>query len=124
MIALFFIFAVIIDALGDGVQDKVVKHWFGAFHVLLWLLFPAMLFYAEQWQWFSWPGFFVGIICYTGIRYLIFDAIWNVARGQRLDYIGNTSYYGKVLRTFHPTFVLFTKVMIGGTAIFITIIFQ
>jgi hypothetical protein len=111
MIILAFVILILLNAVSDGTLNKPTKHILSAFHVLGWLLFPVFIFYTEQWQWVTFPDFLVMLLGYACLRYFLFDFAWNIARGQRIDYVGHTSFYDKLIGKVHPSFVLLTKII-------------
>ena len=117
MIILVFILLIILDALSDGLRNKPVKHLFAALHIGGWLMFPVYLYQHYEWHWVLWPDFLIMIAGYGCLRYFLFDATWNISAGKRLDYVGSTSLYDRILSKMHPTLVLYTKLLAGMAAI-------
>jgi len=119
MIIPYLILLIVLDAIGDATTDKPVKHIVQGGLVLGWLCFPIYLFYFKLWGWVMFSDCLIMISGYICLRYLLFDAVWNLTREQRIDYIGTTSAYDKILQRVHPSLIFFTKLMAGITGIII-----
>ena len=120
MIIPYLILLIVLDAVGDAVKDKPIKHLVQAFNVLAWLMLPVLL----SSDFTTYPGFLIMIGGYIGLRFLLFDAAWNITRGEKIDFIGTTSTYDEFLNNFHPTFVLYIKLLAGTIAVFLLLNFQ
>jgi len=115
MIIAAFILLIVLDAVGDAVKNKPLKHLLQTFLVGFWLL----MIYAGAFM--ELPEIHTAVIGYALLRYFLFDAVWNVTSGKRIDYIGSTSLYDKILSGVHPSMILFTKLIAGATGIGILI---
>jgi len=115
-----FVVLIVLDAVSDATLNKPFKHFLAALHILGWLMFPvviANLPFAPNLTF--WPEFLIPVAGYVCLRYLLFDAVWNIVSGKKLSYIGTTSLYGKILSKVHPSFVFFTKASAGAVGIII-----
>ena len=117
MILPYFILLIVLNAISDGLKNKPLKHLFAALHILGWLMFPEYLYKTLDWHWALYPDFFEMIGIYALLRYFLFDGVWNIVRGKKIDYIGSTSLYDKLLSKIHPGFILYTKLLAAMVAI-------
>lgn len=105
-----FAILIILDAIGDALKNKPVKHLIEALHIGGWLM---LLCFAPP------MNIFVTIAGYVLLRYFLFDAVWNVTSGKRIDYIGDTSLYDRILSKVHPSLIVFTKLLAGAISIYL-----
>lgn len=80
------ILLVLINSLEDGFRDtnkKVLAHLFNTLHIVGWLF---MIQYELS---------YILITQYVLLRFSLFDIVYNLIKGNKTFYIGNTSIYGK-----------------------------
>ena len=124
MIVFYFIILVILDAVGDATLNKGAKHIIQAVNVLAWLFLGTFIFYTKQWNFLVFPDVLVMIAAYIGIRFFLFDWIWNGVRKMPIAYFGSTSVYDIFMKQFNPVFVIFIKFVVGIGSMILIINFQ
>jgi len=90
--------SIILDAIGDGLNDegkKQLGHACNAASVGLLLISPFIIDYDKS-KW----GYY--LTSYVSLRIATFDYIYNTTRGLPLNYIGHTSTWDKVLCKMNP----------------------
>jgi hypothetical protein len=95
--SLLLIVLVIWDATGDALRAKgkqIPHHLLESVSVALWLF----LLVALDREWLKWHDRL--IVMYITIRIAIFDVIFNVIKGNKWSYVGESSIYGKLLSWF------------------------
>ena len=84
--------SIVSGAIGDGLNDKgkkLIGHAFKAVEIGSLLISPFII-YTNLWLAY--------IASYLLIRASIFDPIYNITRGNKLSYIGDSSLWGKFLK--------------------------
>jgi hypothetical protein len=83
-----------LNAVGDGLNDSGHKDWG---HLCNATYYGGL---AMNWTWIKYEKeyWYLYVITMVGIRYVVFDPIYNVTRGLPISYIGNTSFVDKFLR--------------------------
>lgn len=121
LVTLLFVLEAIYEALYDR-NHKTISGYIEFFYkslvlsgLFLWLYGYSFSFFEIRQD--SITMFLIGVILY---RYMIFDPIYNLVRGNRLFYIGTTKTYDRLLRKFlkkaklEPNFVMsITKLILG-----------
>jgi hypothetical protein len=103
--------SIILDAVGDGLNDSGHKDWghlcnAGSIGVLL--TSPFIIDYEKsKWGWY--------FASYIGLRIGLFDYAYNETRGLGLNYIGCTSNWDKIMRKLNPPNTYL------GRAVFLTV---
>jgi len=90
--------AVILNAVGDGLNDNGIKGWghvSNAASIGVLLASPFILDYDKS-KWYYY------LITYTALRISFFDYTYNATRGLPLEYIGGTSFWDKGLQKLNP----------------------
>jgi hypothetical protein len=86
--------SIVVGAVGDGLNDKgkvLLGHAFKAAEVGILLMSPFIINSTD------WLAYGAGYIL---IRAAIFDPIYNISRGNKLSYLGNSSLYNRILKKF------------------------
>ena len=102
---LIYSFSIICNGIGDGLNNSGHKTWGHAMNGLsigTLVASPFLMHYDKS----KWYGY---ILDYACLRYSLFDASYNIANGQRYDYIGTTAGTDKMLRKVPAGFRTFTK---------------
>ena len=90
--------AIILNAIGDGLNDSGEKQWghaCNAASIGILLTSPFIIDYEKsKWGWY--------LTSYTSLRIALFDYSYNLSRGLPLNYIGGTSTWDKVLKEMNP----------------------
>lgn len=90
--------AIILNAVGDGLNDSGEKQWghaCNAASIGILLTSPFIIDYEKsKWGWY--------LTSYTSLRIALFDYSYNLSRGLPLNYIGGTSTWDKVLKEMNP----------------------
>lgn len=87
------IFQIVFDALGDSTKNKFRQHFYQVMMIIsLFMAFNLVLKFGYE------IDFWRIILGYVLLRYAIFDILYNVLSKLSWCYIGNTSYYDKVLK--------------------------
>ena len=97
MILLYFILIILLDAVGDGLNDsrrKTAGHLLQALSLLGLLISPFIIREDIRWAWY--------IIDYAFLRIALFDMIYNLTRGLPIGYIGTTSIWDKFMQWISP----------------------
>jgi len=137
---ILFILVVLTDAIGQSLRDRKTeifprlksgnKLFSHTFHGLMVAVFLSGFLLANIGELGVITWGIAGVIgaCYIGIRYTIFDWVYNPVAGNDFWYLGKTSIYGKFLTWllawtgFPKAHLLFlTRVVIGAAAIGILI---
>lgn len=111
-IILLFV-AIILNAAGDAKNNsnnKSLGHLLNSFSILALLLHP--LFVSFNW---------LNILIYTFLRIGFFDITYNISRGLRWDYMGNSNYWDKFWKKCPSGTMLFIRIIVLTTAISIHI---
>jgi hypothetical protein len=90
-IASLFVGSIILNGIGDGLNNKGNKeigHLCNAGSIGTLLIIP-LIADVDKRKWYYY------LASYTLIRVSLFDFSYNIANGQKLNYIGNTSYTDK-----------------------------
>ena len=99
MILLFTILFNVLEAVYEGLYDRGIKLWSGivefiqkgivVFICINWFAgIHPIVHFAPVWK---------GVVGFVFVRFLIFDVVYNLVRGLRWNYIGNTKIYDKVM---------------------------
>lgn len=97
--------SIILNAVGDGLNDSGHKDWghaCNATSIGLLVTSPFIIDYDKS-KW----GYY--LTSYVGLRYSLFDASYNLSRGLPYDYIGKTATVDKVFGKVPANFRTFTK---------------
>jgi len=98
--------SIILNSIGDGLNDSGNKDWghiCNAASIGLTLSIPLLIDVNKD----NWIAY---LLEYTFIRFAIFDYAYNMAAGNKYNYIGNSNFYDKALgNTDH---LGFAKVMV------------
>jgi len=90
--------SIILNAVGDGLNDSGEKQWghlCNAVSTGLLLASPFIIDYEKaKWLWY--------LTSYTSLRIAFFDYSYNLTRGLPLNYIGGTSTWDKILGKMNP----------------------
>jgi hypothetical protein len=90
--------SIILNAVGDGLNDDGKKQWghaCNAASIGLLLTSPFIIDYDKsKWGWY--------LASYVSLRISIFDPAYNVTRGLPVTYIGGTSLWDKTLSRMAP----------------------
>jgi hypothetical protein len=90
--------AIVLNAVGDGLNDEGTKGWghaCNAASIGLLLSSPFIINYdRKKWYWY--------LASYTSLRIGLFDYTYNTTRGLPLNYIGGTSTWDQVLGKLNP----------------------
>ena len=109
---ILYILSILLQAAGDGLNNRGIKTWghlFVALSVLCLLLYP-----------------FVGVVsawaiaAYVLYRVAVFDVTYNLARGLRWDYVGSSNWWDKLWRKCPSGMMLLFRVLALIVAISIT----
>ena len=90
--------SIILDAVGDGLNDEGIKTWghvCNAASTGLLLASPFVIDYEKS-KW----GYY--LVSYVSLRIALFDPSYNLSRGLPVTYIGNTSLWDKGLQKLAP----------------------
>jgi hypothetical protein len=86
--------SIILDAVGDGLNDNGQKVWGHALQATSTGLLVASPFILDvdksQWGWYA--------ASYISLRIGLFDPAYNLTRGLPVDYVGNSSLWDKTIR--------------------------
>jgi len=90
--------SIILEAVGDGLNDDGQKEWGHLCNALsagVLLASPFIIDYEKnKWGWY--------LTSYVCLRISLFDPIYNASRGLPLTYIGSTSFWDKSLQQLAP----------------------
>jgi NADH/NAD ratio-sensing transcriptional regulator Rex len=84
MTILLYISVILLNAVGDGLNDRGTKgvgHAFEPLFIALLIIFPSDLVW------------YVKIIGYTFLNIALFDYAYNIARGLKISFVGTTSWW-------------------------------
>ena len=90
--------SIILNAVGDGLNDSGTKDWghiCNAASLGLLLASPFIIDYDKS----KWAHY---LTSYVALRIAFFDWTYNVSRGLPLNYIGNTSFWDKTMQHISP----------------------
>lgn len=88
--------SIILNAVGDGLNDNDVKTWghlCNAGSIGLLVASPFIVDYERN-KWYIYA------LTYTSLRISLFDPVYNTTRGLPINYKGNSSLWDKTLRVF------------------------
>jgi len=97
--------SIILNGVGDGLNNNNHKTWghtCNALSIGTLLVSPFIIHYDKS----KWYGY---ILDYAFLRYSLFDASYNIASGQRYNYIGTTAGTDIIFRKAPTNFRTFTK---------------
>ena len=97
--------SIILNGVGDGLNNNNHKTWGHACNALsigTLVASPFLMKYDKH----KWYGY---ILDYAFLRYSLFDASYNIANGQKFDYIGTTAGTDIIFRKAPTGFRDFTK---------------
>jgi hypothetical protein len=90
--------SIILNAVGDGLNDSGQKQWghaCNAASIGLLLTSPFIIDYDKsKWLWY--------LTSYVSLRIALFDYSYNMTRGLPFNYIGGTSLWDRVLKSSNP----------------------
>jgi hypothetical protein len=95
----------ILNGIGDGLNDsghKTAGHAFNAASATA-LITGTIWSQPDKKDWLDY------LVIGGGIRYVAFDASYNLTRGLRYDYIGTTAGTDRLLKNVPPGFRTYTK---------------
>jgi len=110
---IIYILSILLNAVGDGLNNRGIKTWghlVNALFILLLILAP--MFYSVT---------YLYIICYILYRIALFDIVYNLARGNKWWYIGNSNWWDRIWSKCPIGFLMFFRIIMLTTAISITI---
>ena len=90
--------AVILNAVGDGLNDSGNKGWghmANALSIGTLLMSFTWIDYDRN-KWWVYP------LTYTSLRFTLFDYSYNLTRGLPINYIGGTSFYDQAMQELNP----------------------
>lgn len=97
----YYTASIAFDATGDALNNtgnKELGHLFDAASVGVLFVVPfdkdMRLHFSDA----RFKDFAIDAIIYTGLRYAIFNLVYNLVSGQSWDYIGNTDYVDKMIQ--------------------------
>jgi len=113
MTYIFLLLTIIINAFADGLQYKdftkpsrelgLIYHFVRAAFVLAFLSIAVFdIFYFDEDLWY------IYFAVYLMLRYSFFGAVFNLTAGKPIDYIGNTSFIDKLIKTVAKKRTFFT----------------
>jgi hypothetical protein len=109
--------SIILNGVGDGLNNSGHKTWghtCNALSIGTLLASPFIMTYDKK----KWYGY---ILDYAFLRYSLFDASYNIANGQRFDYIGTTAGTDIIFRKAPAGFRTFSKGLSLTVGIFLPI---
>jgi hypothetical protein len=109
--------SIILNGIGDGLNNSNHKTWghtCNAASIGVLLASPFIIHYDKS----KWYGY---ILDYTFLRYSLFDASYNLANGQRFDYIGTTAGTDRIFHKAPAGFRSFSKGISLTVGIFLPI---
>ena len=95
--SLIFLVLILLDAVGDALRAKgkqVPHHTLEVGHIVGWFMIAVITARG----WLAWSDLM--IVMYITLRIAIFDVVFNIIRGNKWSYIGESSLYGIVLTWF------------------------
>jgi hypothetical protein len=111
LLILVFVFQIIFQALRDGfkykydrykqIQSLYLVHIFNAIQVLLLLSLPFVVKFSNDYS--ILVAFSLYILSYALFRFGIFDVIYNLSTNHNPMYIGESSYYDRILSKIFAT---------------------
>jgi len=110
---MMYILSILLNAIGDGLNDSSRKVWghnFNALHILVLLLIP---FFVEVNGWH--------VAMYILLRIALFDVTYNISRGLKWSHIGNSSWWDKFWKRCPPVLLVFLRLICLVTAVTIQI---
>jgi hypothetical protein len=97
--------SIILDAIGDGLNDSGEKGWghfCNASSIGILLASPFIIDYDKsKWGWY--------LTSYVSLRIAFFDYTYNLTRGLPLEYVGGTSFWDKFLKELNSSSTLFAR---------------
>lgn len=98
---LLYTTAISLDAGGDALNNtghKDYGHLLNAASVGTHLVIPFALkdYYSQS----DWKDLATDVIIYAGLRYAVFNLVYNLVAGQSWDYVGNTDFVDQLTRDF------------------------
>ena len=109
--------SIILNGIGDDLNNaghKTLGHSCNALSIGTLLVSPFIINYDKS----KWYGY---ILDYAFLRYSLFDASYNIANGQRFDYIGTTAGSDRIFHKAPPSFRTFSKGISMTVGIFLPI---
>jgi hypothetical protein len=105
--------AVVLNGIGDGLNDNGQKGWGHAVNALSY----ATLIGGTIWSEPERKDWLRHLIIYGGVRYVFFDASYNLTRDLPVNYIGTTAWSDKAQAKVPAHFRTFTKTVVGCVTI-------
>ena len=114
-VILLYSTSIMLNGVGDGLNNSGHKTWghtCNALSIGTLVASPFIINYDKH----KWYGY---ILDYCFLRYSLFDASYNIANGQKFDYIGTTAGTDRIFHKAPANFRTFTKgiSMIVGIAL-------
>jgi hypothetical protein len=117
MILLLAIFLIVFKAVYDGLKTRGL-HIPSA--MVMWVFLAVNTLGLFAWATgnpFLWDVQFIPywkvIIGFVLVRFALFDVIWNISAGMKLNYLGRTKFYDEFLGLVPRGFVWFVKIVIA-----------
>jgi hypothetical protein len=98
MILIYALLVIIIESVGEGLLKRFGKaEWLFA----NWLQWVTAIFLFGLWFIIAFNGYYVPvwklITGFVFVRFMIFDILWNLARGVKWNYYGTTKLYDRIM---------------------------
>ena len=109
--------SIVLNGIGDGLNNNNHKTWghaCNAASIGVLLASPFVIHYDKT----KWYGY---ILDYAFLRYSLFDASYNIANGQKFDYIGTTAGTDRIFHKAPAGFRNFSKGISLTVGIFLPI---
>jgi hypothetical protein len=95
--SLIFLLLILLDAVGDALRARnkqVPHHTLEVIHIIGWFFIAVIVARG----WLEWSD--RQIVMYITLRIAIFDVIFNVIKGNKWSYVGESSLYGRFMNWF------------------------
>jgi hypothetical protein len=102
MTILLYISVILLNAVGDGLNDRGTKgigHAFEPLFIALLIIFPSEL---------AWH---IKLISYTLLNIALFDYAYNLARDLKISFVGTTSWWDRAIAKVPFGFMLFARLI-------------
>ena len=123
MILICYILSILCGAAGDGLMQHGKKLWGHPIKlgqpVFLLMIFVLSLMAKPD---YTTHQIVMITLSYFALRFALWDYAHNIAIGQYIFYIGNTSYYDLACQKIHPAMINFMKFVFGVVAIIFLIL--
>ena len=97
----YYTASISLDAAGDALNNtgnKELGHMFEAASVGVLFTIPFDKDMRLHFKDATFKDYAIDLVIYTGLRYAIFNLVYNLVAGQSWDYIGNTDWIDKGTR--------------------------